>query len=143
MSNINLLEAIRRQIWYMWLKLTLCALCVHTKCRKDRSSFRIMCSWVQRTWKTSQEVDSGNTFKLFSSRRLQKRKVRLLSAQLIVAQRVCESSYTYKYDSNMEILLTLMLATFRNLFYQSFVTVVKSAALFILENFILHNQVCT
>lgn len=54
---------------------------------------------------------------------------------------VCESSY--KYDSNMEILLTLMLETFRNPIYQSFATAVKFAAIFILKNFILHNQVCT
>lgn len=76
MSNISLLEAtamrLPRQIWYMRLKLTLYALNVHTGCRKDRSSFRIACSRIQRTWKTSQEVDSENTFKLFSSRRYSK-----------------------------------------------------------------------
>lgn len=67
MSNINLLEAMAISNFTAKIDIV-CALRL-CKMRKDRSSFRIMCSWAQRTWKTSQKVDPENTFKLFSSRR--------------------------------------------------------------------------
>lgn len=54
----------------------------------------------------------------FSAGRWQKRKVRLLSTQLIVMQ--CESSCAHKYDSDVEILLNAKVETCRNPIYQNF-----------------------
>lgn len=106
----------------------------HAGCRKDRSSFCIPCSRVRRTWKTSQEADSKNTFKLFCAT-LAKTQVRLLSAQLIVVQR--EFPRTHKYDSDMEILLNARQKLLRIPFIRASKKPEKSATNFVCSNVIL------
>lgn len=106
--------------------------CVQRSYRMQKRSFIIPHS-VQSDRENMENVTGSGFWEyfqtIFFATLWQKRKVRLLSVQLIVAQR--KFSYTHKYDSDMEILLNARkMETFKNPICQSFTTVAKSAVNF-------------